>query len=179
MRKYKNSAAIVWAVYIVMIAARKNQAAELQRTVWVREAQRVEAKPVTTVETVNRQKFTNPTEDLQPVREKPVQEQKPKDKLTKSKGVHYGESGRETYYNLPMGGVVKIMRGLGYTEEEYPYWTREDGCKMLGEYIIIAANLDLRPRGTLVETSLGTGIVCDTGSFCKKDTTAIDIAVNW
>lgn len=99
--------------------------------------------------------------------------------LTKSKGVYQGPSGKETWYNLPMAGVVKIMRGHGFTEEQYPYWVRDDGCKMFGDYIMVAANLDLRPRGTVVETSLGPGIVCDTGSFAKKDTTALDIATNW
>lgn len=78
-----------------------------------------------------------------------------------------------------MGGVIKIMRNLGYNEKDYPYWVRDDGAKMLGNYIMIAANLQLRPRGTIVETSLGKGIVCDTGGFAKKNPTQIDIAVNW
>lgn len=99
--------------------------------------------------------------------------------LTKSGGVFYGASGKETWYNLPMGGVIRIMREAGFSELTHPFWIREDGCKMLGSHIMVAANLELRPRGTLVETSLGTGIVCDTGSFCQKDKTAIDIAVNW
>lgn len=98
------------------------------------------------------------------------------DCLTPSKGVHYGVSGKETYYNLDMSGVVSIMRSMGNND---PYWIREDGVKMLGDYVMIAANLDLRPRGSLVETSLGTGIVCDTGGFAEKDPTQIDIAVNW
>lgn len=100
-------------------------------------------------------------------------------RLTKSGGVFHGVSGKETWYNLPMGGVIRIMRDAGFSELTHPFWIREDGCKMLGSYIMVAANLELRPRGTLVETSLGTGIVCDTGSFCQKDKTAIDIAVNW
>lgn len=100
-------------------------------------------------------------------------------KLTKSSGVFNGPSGKETYYNLDMSGVVKIMRNAGFAEDEYPYWVREDGCKMLGSYIMIAANLELRPRGSLVETSLGTGIVCDTGSFANHNETQIDVAVSW
>lgn len=99
--------------------------------------------------------------------------------LTKSRGVMQGPSGKETWYNLPMGGVIKIMRRQGFSEEEYPYWIRDDGAKMLGEYVMIAANLELRPRGTVIETSLGPGIVCDTGGFAKTDTTSIDIATNW
>ena len=99
--------------------------------------------------------------------------------LTRTGGVFDGPSGRETYYNLPMKLVVKYMRRLGYSEEEYPYWIREDGCKMLGPYIMVAANLKIRPKGTILETSLGTAIVCDTGGFVKKYPKGIDIAVDW
>ena len=99
--------------------------------------------------------------------------------LTKSAGVYNGPSGKETYYNLNMSGVVSIMRSMGYSEEEYPYWVREDGCKMLGDYIMVAANFSIRPRGTIVETSLGQGIVCDTGGFASYNTTQLDIATNW
>lgn len=100
-------------------------------------------------------------------------------KLTKSKGVFEGPSGRESWYNLPMVKIVEIMRQAGYNEEEYPYWVREDGCKMLGPYILCAGNLEIRPRGTIVQTSLGAAIIADTGPFCKKNKTAIDLAVNW
>lgn len=100
-------------------------------------------------------------------------------KLTKSSGVNYGASGRETYYNLDMSGVVATMRRLGYSESSYPYWIREDGCKMLGNYIIVAANLRIRPRGTILETSLGWAIVCDTGGFVKQYPYGLDIATNW
>jgi hypothetical protein len=96
--------------------------------------------------------------------------------LSKGRGVNYGPSGKETYYNLNMSGVVNIMRSMGYTGE---YWVRDDGCKMLGEYIMVAANLNLRPRGSIVETSLGDAIVCDTGGFAKRNPTQIDIAVTW
>ena len=68
------------------------------------------------------------------------------------------------------------MRSMGYTDE---YWVREDGCKMLGDYIMVAANFNLRPRGTIVETSLGKGIVCDTGGFAKKNPYQLDLAVTW
>lgn len=96
--------------------------------------------------------------------------------LTPAAGVNYGPSGKETYYNLPMQGVVSIMRGIGNTDE---YWVREDGVKMLGNYIMVAADLSIRPRGSLVETSLGTGIVCDTGTFIYDNPTQLDIAVAW
>lgn len=96
--------------------------------------------------------------------------------LSKGRGVNYGPSGKETYYNLNMSTVVSIMRSMGYTGE---YWVRDDGCKMLGEYIMVAANLNLRPRGSIVETSLGDAIVCDTGGFAKRNPTQIDVAVTW
>lgn len=99
--------------------------------------------------------------------------------LTPSAGTVMGPSGKETYYNLDMSGVISIMRNLGYTTEKYPYWIREDGCKMFGDYIIVAADLNIRPRGTIVPTSLGMGIVCDTGGFAYNNSTQLDIATTW
>lgn len=96
--------------------------------------------------------------------------------LTASKGVNYYNGNKETYYNLDMSGCVSIMRNMGNTDE---CWVREDGCKMLGNYIMCAANLDIHPRGSLVETSLGTAIVVDTGGFADSNPNQIDIAVNW
>lgn len=94
-------------------------------------------------------------------------------------GVHYGPSGRETYYNLPMENIVSHMRRRGYDEMQYPYWIREDGIHMLGGYVMVAADLSSRPRGTILETSVGMAIVCDTGSFVAKYPDGIDIATNW
>jgi TolA-binding protein len=85
--------------------------------------------------------------------------------LTKEIGGNMGPAGRETYYNLPMQGCINKMRELGYSEEEYPYWVRDDGAKMLGRYVMIAANWKIRPLGTVIETSLGWSIVVDTGEF--------------
>ena len=99
--------------------------------------------------------------------------------LTQSSGINYGPSGLETYYNLPMDGVVSIMRNAGFSEEEYPYWESPEGYKMLGNYIMVAADLSIRPRGTTIETSLGMGLVCDTGSFIYNNPEQLDIAVNW
>ena len=99
--------------------------------------------------------------------------------LTAYGGVYQGPSGKETYYNLPMSNVVNIMRNRGFDEENYPYWEREDGCKMLGDYIMVAADLNIRPKGSLVETSLGMGLVCDTGDFIHSNRTQLDIAVTW
>ena len=94
-------------------------------------------------------------------------------KLTKLAGVNYGPSGKETYYNLNMSGVVKIMRSMGNKDK---YWVRSDGVKMLGDYVMVGANFKTYPRGTIVNTSLGKGIVCDTGYVSGKH---VDIATNW
>ena len=99
--------------------------------------------------------------------------------LTKSGGVFDGPSGKETYYNLNMGNCIRIMRDMGYTLDEYPYWIRGDGAKMLGDYVMCAANLDLRPKGTIVETSLGMAIVVDTGGFAKNNPTQLDMCTDW
>ena len=50
---------------------------------------------------------------------------------------------------------------------------------MLGDYIMVAADLTIRPRGSLIETSLGTAMVCDTGAFTQNNQYQLDIAVNW
>lgn len=96
--------------------------------------------------------------------------------LNRVNGTVKGPSGKETYYNLNMSGVISIMRELGY---DYEYWVRDDGVKMFGPYVMCAANLEVHPRGSLVETSLGTAIVCDTGSFARENPYQLDIAVSW
>jgi 3D (Asp-Asp-Asp) domain-containing protein len=96
--------------------------------------------------------------------------------LTRSAGVVYGPTGKETYYNLNMSGVIATMRAMGNTDE---YWVREDGVKMLGNYVMVAANLSVFPRGSLVPCSLGTGIVCDTGGFAAANPYQLDIATTW
>lgn len=104
-------------------------------------------------------------------------EPQPGDHLTKSGGVYYGPSGKETYYNLNMSGVIANAQNMGIEGE---YWVREDGCKMYGDYIICAADLNVHPRGSLVESSLGTCIVLDTGGFATNGSgVALDIAVDW
>ena len=112
-----------------------------------------------------------------PQPEQPKYESQPGDHLTKSGGVYYGPSGKETYYNLNMNGVVSNAQNMGIEGE---YWVREDGCKMYGDYIICAADLNVHPRGSLVESSLGTCIVLDTGGFTTNGSgVALDIAVDW
>lgn len=97
-------------------------------------------------------------------------------KLTRNLGTVNGPSGKETYYNLSMNRVVEFMKDLGY---DYEYWVRDDGCKMYGDYIMVAANTKERPKGTVIETSLGTGMVCDHCVAAEWTKGQIDIAVNW
>ena len=96
--------------------------------------------------------------------------------LSRSKGSVYGPSGKETYYNLNMSGCVRNMNRRGYY---YEVWVRNDGCKMFGDYIMCAANLGVHPFGSLVECSLGTCIVVDTGGFAAGNPNQLDIAVTW
>lgn len=96
--------------------------------------------------------------------------------LNRYNGVNRGPSGKETYYNLNMNKIVDAMKRLGVNSE---YWVRNDGVKMYGDYIMCAADLSIYPRGSIVETSLGTGIVCDTGAFVKSTGIVLDIATAW
>ncbi|MDO4621745.1 MAG: hypothetical protein Q4B22_02215 [Eubacteriales bacterium] len=96
--------------------------------------------------------------------------------LDRQAGKIRGPECEETYYSLEMSGVVDIMRNMGNTDD---YWVRDDGVKMLGDYVMVAANLDEHPRGSLVQSSLGMAIVCDTGGFAVDHPDRIDVAVNW
>lgn len=86
--------------------------------------------------------------------------------LTKSKGVNYYNNRKETWYSqrvLPGGGLNIPGRHVG-----------SDGViRDADGYICVAAS-DL-PKGSTVETSLGTGKVYDTG--CASGTT--DIYTDW
>lgn len=93
--------------------------------------------------------------------------------LTPSAGVNYYNGRMETYYNLDMSGVLDIMYSLGYSGD---YWVRGDGVKMFGGYVMVACDFGEYPRGSIIETSLGTAMVCDTGSGGWGWT---DIAVTW
>ena len=98
------------------------------------------------------------------------------DGLTASGGVNYYGDQKETYYNLNMSRVVDNAQNAGLEGE---YWVREDGVKMYGDYVIVAANQDVHPYGTTVDTSLGEGIVLDTGTFATGNPTQVDIATEW
>lgn len=96
--------------------------------------------------------------------------------LNSYNGTVTGPGGKETYYNLSMDLVIQYMKNLGY---DYNYWVREDGVKMYGDYIMIAANTHIYEKGTLIETSLGMGMVCDHCVAAEKEIDLIDIAVTW
>ncbi len=97
--------------------------------------------------------------------------------LTKSKGVYFnkdsqGVTHRETYYDLNMGGTMKFCGGT--------YSVRADGVKVdQNGYVLVAANLSKYPRCSLVETSLGTGKVYDTGAFVSTYPDGFDLATDW
>lgn len=98
-------------------------------------------------------------------------------KLNSVIGTVSGPSGKETYYNLSMDKVIQYMKRLGY---DYPYWVREDGCKMYGDYVMVATDTRRFPKGTIIETTLGLGIVCDhCDSAAGYNGVWIDIATTW
>lgn len=88
--------------------------------------------------------------------------------LTPSGGVNSFNGNTETYYNLDMSGVIANAQNMGIQGE---YWVRDDGVKMYGDYVIVASQHD---KGTIIDTSLGTGIVLD---YCPAGT--VDVATTW
>lgn len=96
--------------------------------------------------------------------------------LTAAGGVFTFEGHTETYYNLDMSVVVRVAQERGIAGE---YHVRSDGAKMIGDYIMVAACYDVHPYGSLVNTSLGMGIVVDTGGFTAWNANNIDIATSW
>lgn len=96
--------------------------------------------------------------------------------LTPASGVFEFEGHTETYYNLDMSVVVSVAQSRGIAGE---YHVRSDGAKMIGDYIMVAACYDVHPYGSLVNTSLGMGIVVDTGAFTAWNAGNVDIAVTW
>lgn len=80
---------------------------------------------------------------------------------------------QETYYDLNMAIVMGACGGGSYT-------VREDGAKVDQDgYVLVAANLSLYPRCTVVETSLGPGKVYDTGGFAASNPEQFDLATDW
>ena len=80
---------------------------------------------------------------------------------------------QETFYDLPMRGVMGFCGGG-------TYHVREDGVKVDQDgYILVAAELSRYPRCSIVETSLGLGKVYDTGTFAITNPEQFDIATDW
>ncbi|MCL2451592.1 ubiquitin-like domain-containing protein [Candidatus Saccharibacteria bacterium] len=81
---------------------------------------------------------------------------------------------KETYYDLPMGVVMRNCGQGGY------YTVRADGVKVDRDgFVIVAANLNRYPRCSEVDTSVGRGKVYDTGGFAKNNPEQFDIATDW
>ena len=94
--------------------------------------------------------------------------------LTAKLGTIQFEGHRETWYNLDMSRITRQTdEATGLTNM---YNVREDGVKCYGPFVIVAADLNLHPRYTFVETSLGTGVVLDAHT---TDRDVIDIATDW
>ena len=100
--------------------------------------------------------------------------------LTPQAGVNWFNDGltihKESYYNLNMKRVVATAQSRGLVGA---YWEREDGMKMFNNFIIVAANQQVHPYGSIVLTSRGPGIVLDTGSFAASNPEQYDLAVTW
>lgn len=110
-------------------------------------------------------------------KEQEAQQNKPSVSVPQGNGILTPSAGRvwfnghqETYYNLDMTGVVSNAHALGITGD---YWVNENGCKMLGSYIMVASS-DYT-KGTVISTSLGAGIVVD---YCPTSG-VVDIATVW
>ena len=99
-------------------------------------------------------------------------------KLNKRDGVNYYNGTKETYYNLDMTKIYeRADRNFG---SHHKKWTREDGVKMYGPYVVLAVPFDVYPYGTTdIETSLGLGVALDTGKFAETNKNQIDVAVDW
>lgn len=99
--------------------------------------------------------------------------------LTPSKGAQlYIDSDsvahRETYYDLPMNVVIGSCGGGDYTIRA------ADGAKIDKDgYVLVAANYNIYPRCSIVETSLGPGKVYDTGGFALRYPHGFDLATDW
>lgn len=80
----------------------------------------------------------------------------------------------ETWYDLKMDYVCQRANAIGI---EGNYWVRDDGVKMFGPWVILAADWNIHPYGCVLETSRGYGMVLDTHG--AKDRELIDIATDW
>lgn len=79
----------------------------------------------------------------------------------------------ETWYNLDMSKVIERSdKMIGLSDL---YWIRDDGVKMYGPWVIVAAHQS-KTRYSRVQTSLGEGIILDTHTTSPD---VYDIATTW
>lgn len=117
-------------------------------------------------------------EEIPEAVDEPVEEIPKAAVLNRRDGVNYFNGQKETYYNLKMGGVIRLLDEMRIEHGEY--WTRDDGVKMLGDYIMLATDTRRWPKGTILETSLGTGLVVDHCSGSESYPGLwVDVAVTW
>lgn len=96
--------------------------------------------------------------------------------LTAVKGVNNFCGHTESWYNLKMTKVAQ--RADKYYGLSNAYAIREDGVKTYNGFVICAGNYEVHPYGSVIDTSLGTGLILDhTGK--ETDKTLIDIATAW
>lgn len=95
--------------------------------------------------------------------------------LTAKLGTVQYEGHKETWYNLPMHNIVE--RADAYYGLEGVYDVREDGVKTYNGFLMLATDWNEYPFGSVIETSLGTGIVLDMQTTGNKQ--IVDIAVDW
>lgn len=93
--------------------------------------------------------------------------------LTAKLGVLEVDGRKESWYDLPMQNVVDKAQDMGIPCD---YWVRDDGVKMFGQWVIVAAHKS-KTRYTRVQTSLGEGIILD--YHCVDDPNLYDIATDW
>lgn len=130
------------------------------------------------VEEVPEETAENPEEPILEVVPEEIEVEPDYSVLNKRDGVNYFCGNKETFYNLRMTGVIRLLDEIGI--EHGDYWVRDDGCKMLGSYIMLATDTRRWPKGTILETSLGTGMVVDHCSGSEGyGGLWVDVAVTW
>ena len=69
-----------------------------------------------------------------------------------------------------------VQRANDFYGIQGEYEIREDGVKTYNGMVILATDWNVYPYGSLIETSLGTGIVLD---HHTTDSQTIDLATDW
>lgn len=95
--------------------------------------------------------------------------------LTAKLGTVQYNGHKETWYNLPMHNIVN--RADEFYGLSDVYAVREDGVKTYNGFVMLATDWNKYPFGSVIETSLGTGIVLDMQT--SGDETVVDIATTW